>query len=128
MKKVIFVCQIAIESIFLLLFSDLFLFFLSYKASKLSNFSMFIFVKIVSVSFTISNLKEIIIECLFDDSYLSCSFVELIMDNFTGLAGKSSVEFTPEGNFLYDLSNRFLFLFAAFFVIVIFIVWLSKFF
>ena len=119
--------RITVWSISGLLFGCLFLFFLSYKASKLADFTIFVFVEIISVSFAISDLKEIIIESLFDDADFGCSLVKLIMDNFSGLTWESSVKFTPEGNFFNDLSNGFLFLFGAFFVIVIVIVRFSEF-
>jgi hypothetical protein len=96
--------------------SSFFLFLISDKGSKLSNFSVDFFVEVEPVFFTASDLKKVVVKGFFGDSDFIGGLLKGPLDVIAILIMKAGVEFSPEGYFFDNFTNFFLFLFVVFII------------
>ena len=108
-------------------FFDLFFLFLPDKTSQIPDFGVFVLLKIIPMSFSVSYLQQIIVQRLLDDFYFNSSTLQFIMNNFSRLAWEACVELSPKCNFLDHFADSFLLLLRSTLVFVILRVCLPKF-
>lgn len=83
-----------------------------YEATQLSNFGSFLFMEVETITFSVSDLQQIIVKCFLYYSDFSCWCLQVHVYYLPSLVDKAWIKFSPQSNFFDYLLYSFFFLFG----------------